>query len=336
MHTTEQKRGAILEKRLMLLNKFIVLNSEGGTDSFAKFLRREGIKKENFIDGLPPSLQSPPAGGIEAINDYTEYMNRIYFGQYLGHAKKTGSDISADGLVAEPGDDTWSGGDGTNYSLTAAERKAKRKARRLARKAAKEAAGKEPGDKKAMHVLNKLNPVFVSMRAAYLSLVRINMFGMATSLAKMKADADQSFWKKVQTKWYNMGGIKNILSTNVDKGKNKPQHLVRKSKQADGGEDFGAADPFTVGAWITAAGTAIGIIAPIIKDFKKNKGLPEDKGDEEMTQLPPDPDDDPAKDDKPEGKDNGEGMGTKMKWIIGGSIGAALLVTAIILFTRKK
>lgn len=334
--TIEQKRGDILEQRLNLLNDFIILNSEGGTDSFVKYLRQKGIKKEDFIEGLPTQLQSPPAAGIEAVMDYTERMNANYARQYLEHGKKIGMPADEFSVLGEiyGNDDTWSGVDGDDFSLTAEERKAKRKAKREARKKAKDAAIKEPGDKKAMHVLNKLNPLFVLIRNSYSALVRMNMFGLATTLNKMKIDADQSYWKKVLTKWYNMGGIKNILSTSVDKGKTKPQKLRRKKLRSDGTDEDLSLTGAEEAAIITAAGTAIAAILPIIISFKKKKGISEDEGDKEMDKEK-DPDDDPTTDDKPNGGD-GEGMSTKMKWIIGGSIGAALLITVIIIISVRS
>ncbi|MEK6882105.1 MAG: hypothetical protein AABY22_20985, partial [Nanoarchaeota archaeon] len=87
----KQNRAAILEKRLEVLAAYIESQVASPSEmSFADFVKRNGISKEDFVKDLPDSLKNPPAGGKAALTDYMNKMNDLYIKQ---------QSFNADGVV---------------------------------------------------------------------------------------------------------------------------------------------------------------------------------------------------------------------------------------------
>ena len=168
------------------------------------------------------------------------------------------------------------------------------------------------GGGKAVHAVNKANPAFLTMRGAMLSIINLNLVGIATALSEMKEDSDGAEdWKKILQKWWMWGGDKSKFEKAVNKGKNKKpafKALVEKGKKgsnfnggyydADGkGLDkagnsiiiasslLGIATPilasFTVTApvavWTGSAGGGFGAMGGMFKSYAKKKGVDEKK-----------------------------------------------------------
>ena len=64
----------------------------------------------------------------------------------------------------------------------------------------------------------------VAMRGAFLSILDLNLVGIASAFSLIKDAVDKSHWEKIKHKWWMWGGEKKHLDSAVDKGKNK-KHL---------------------------------------------------------------------------------------------------------------
>jgi hypothetical protein len=193
------------------------------------------------------------------------------------------------------------------------------------------------------------------VRGAFLSLVALNVRGLAQKLVKSmaKSDADtKAFWKK-------LGGDFDKLKKSIDKGKSK-KALFGKGKgleypylfnEAIGATEFqygaefvgefdqpfvGAVDWAAIGTFLAAAAPAL-IAADAL--FKK-KGVPEGEGavltDEEKKNTPPldkDGQGFEAADPDP-GTGSGSGSGFKPSPLLIGGIAAGAL--ALYFITKKK
>ena len=86
-------------------------------------------------------------------------------------------------------------------------------------------AGTFVGDKlgggKAVHAVNKFNPVFVTMRGSMLSVLKKNVVGMADAMAIIKEKSPNKRWEEVMQKWWMFGGEKAKFDKAVMKGKGK-------------------------------------------------------------------------------------------------------------------
>lgn len=91
-------------------------------------------------------------------------------------------------------------------------------------------------------------------RNAYLSLVGVNAFGLATKLGKVIRTGDN--WKRLWAKWESLGGRPSALENTILDGEKKKAILA--------GVSVGAAP--AIPAWVAAASAIIAAIAPIIKD----------------------------------------------------------------------
>jgi hypothetical protein len=197
------------------------------------------------------------------------------------------------------------------------------------------------------------------VRGAFLSLVALNVRGLASKLVKSmaKGDADtKAFWKK-------LGGDFDKLKKNIDKGKNK-KALFGKGKglkspyiyneyigatEFQYGAEFisefdepfmGAVDWAAIGAFLAAAAPALVAVGVL---FKK-KGVPEGEGDvlteeEKKNTTPLDPDGQGFEAADPEGKTTpsilpGFSTGFKPSPLLIGGLAAGAL--ALYFITKKK
>lgn len=134
------------------------------------------------------------------------------------------------------------------------------------------AAKKPEGAKKGLHIANKLNPIFVASRTAFRSLIAINMFNWGYKFNQMR-NSNSPYWKKLQQKWYNIGGDVGDLIASINSGKSK-KPIFKGKHSADGVETFNAfgIDDATIAAWIATATPIVAFVTPIVKDFKKSRG----------------------------------------------------------------
>jgi len=171
--------------------------------------------------------------------------------------------------------------------------------------------GNTLGGGKAVHAVNKFNPVFIQMRGAVLGILNKNVVGMSDALYLIKEDSDKSAWEKMMQKWWMWGGEKSKFDKAVMKGKGqKPLfkdvvEKFQKKKGFDGEYSYAnsqqlsnagdvvlvASSLLGVASAALAAGTATAPAAPyvgiggaafgsmggILKSFAKNKGASEEK-----------------------------------------------------------
>lgn len=113
--------------------------------------------------------------------------------------------------------------------------------------------------KKVGKFLNKINPVLATGRGAFLALVRLNMRGMASKMAK-----GQELGKigEVRKKWEKMGGKWSRMEKAINKGKGR-KALLGKGKGLDGIGDGG----ISAGVAGAAAAPVLAAIIPLLKKF---------------------------------------------------------------------
>ena len=171
----------------------------------------------------------------------------------------------------------------------------------------------------AVHAVNKLNPAFVVMRGAVLSIINLNMVGISDAMDKVKGS--KKHWDEILQKWWMWGGEKSKFDKAVSKGKGKKpvfKDLIEKFQKkkgfdgeysyVDGETDaqkagkavliasslLGVAStvlglvPEPSGAtkaaaiWTGAGGGAFGAMGGILKSFAKEQGVPP----EQVNQIP--------------------------------------------------
>lgn len=303
---TEKEKGSLLANRLKVLNNFLIQDK---TDSFAEYLHGQRIGKNDFISNLPEDLRDVPTSR-EEIMEYAKYMNAVYSGLYLDHVLKTRH--NADGHKCC--DDCQENADGTGRAKIRCStmyppprtRKRTKDAyaecvRKTAAQIAKNDEAKDTTEKKGKHNINKFNPVFVLMRSAFLSLLKLNIASLASVLNHMR-NQNGSSWKKLQIKWYNLGGDKDALNNSIASGRTKkpfPKFKKRKGHADGEEEELNAEDPKQAGKVALAAGGALGglagvlaldpltapavpyvgaggamlaVISPLLKEFARSKG----------------------------------------------------------------
>ncbi len=74
------------------------------------------------------------------------------------------------------------------------------------------------------HKVNQYNPATLAVRGAVISMLQSNLLGIATSFGIMR-DAKSKQWNDILQKWWIIGGDKDKLNSNVDRGKNKKPFL---------------------------------------------------------------------------------------------------------------
>jgi hypothetical protein len=200
-----------------------------------------------------------------------------------------------------------------------------RKARRAATKQAAKKIGLSPG------------------RAAYLSLLGINAWGLAKMFAGMKAKNSPDY-KKARDKFEQLGGKGNEFDKYVEKGKNKKAlklpltKLIQRKLSAEGYKDeyLGVVAEATI---VAAAGIVVAILNAIGKkpkdmdgeavDELKENALPEDEIDNLVTEEEEAGTLDYSDDPELQG-------GNLVWWIVGGILVAGIITTALYFVFKKK
>lgn len=82
----------------------------------------------------------------------------------------------------------------------------------------------------------QFNPLFIAFRGAYLGILKLNAWDMATKMANMEKLAKTNKkvadgWNKILIHWVKFGGDKNILLHNIELGKKRKPLLVRTNKR---------------------------------------------------------------------------------------------------------
>ena len=129
---------------------------------------------------------------------------------------------------------------------------------------------------------NRRKIFYSPARAAFLALLRVNLWGMSSVLSKTAFEVDNAttdkqsapnYWWDVQARWrnawYNLGGSWSSFVASVNKGKNRKPLFVAfaprsiknklKAKGITGVIGIGAVDPAT----LTTIGTAAAIISAL-------------------------------------------------------------------------
>ena len=76
---------------------------------------------------------------------------------------------------------------------------------------------------KGVHAFNKVSPTFIALRGSLLSMINLNLFGIATNLYQIKSDSNQKYWNDILQKFWMWGGDKEKFSKSVEKGNIKKQ-----------------------------------------------------------------------------------------------------------------
>jgi hypothetical protein len=129
-------------------------------------------------------------------------------------------------------------------------------------------------DSKIRHSISKFNPAFMTMRTAILSLIRLNVLGIASAFSEMK-DTGTDKYGQIKSKWYNWGGSKKSWDKAVSKGRKKKK-LFEKLVEGKGKRGFDSSydlDEFANAAGagnakaaksLLKASSGLGVIAGII------------------------------------------------------------------------
>lgn len=159
---------------------------------------------------------------------------------------------------------------------------------------------------------NRRTALLVAPRGAFLVLLRLNVWGMATLLSKQAFEISQAvtdtqtdgnYWWDVQARfrngWYNLGGNWNKFVAAVNAGKNKKPFLFKiapkgikaklKAQGIGGFQGIGAVDVAVITAKATAASGIYLALKPIIDDLfnKFSKDIPAEVVEEDLQTTPP-------------------------------------------------
>ncbi len=150
---------------------------------------------------------------------------------------------------------------------------------------------------KAVHLLAKISTPTILIRAAFISVLDMNLVGITSALGLVK-DKKGKHWEDILQKWWLMGGEKKNFNHFVDKHRNQKhlfEHLFNKKKHNATGEDslgdkVGKAAAFlgSAATVLTAAGqpaiaaypatsaAVLAVFAPTLKAFAKENGASPD------------------------------------------------------------
>lgn len=162
---------------------------------------------------------------------------------------------------------------------------------------------KKSGFGKVVGVLKKTNPLFILMRSSSLSLIRLNLWGMATKMAILKDKSSKDAkakkgWIQLMAHWIKFGGDKEKLIKGIEAGKGKKQLLTRKKKKVENtykkkkrtnnfdgenGEFFdnefrqefsnvAGVDDAAILTWITTGATVLSTMVAILRKNKETVG----------------------------------------------------------------
>lgn len=215
---------------------------------------------------------------------------------------------------------------------------------------------------KAFNVAKKAG--FAPMRNATNALIRLNLWGTATKMAKLKDLSPtnkqaKSAWVKILAHWIKFGGKKEALVNSINAGKGKKQLLTRKKKQVENpykkkkksgfdgeyGEFFDSAfkeefsNAFGIDDVLGLIGTAAVVFSTIVATLNKNKNLvgemPLSEADKEMlSENPPKTDSDLSAQDILDAEEENKKKNKKGIAII--VVGAIIIIGAILYLTKKK
>lgn len=385
----EKKRGIVLGKRIKLTDEFIEDHTKDKT-TFKTYLEGKGLTTDQFNANLPNVLKNEVVGDGTALDaDFIEYHNALSAYYHMLHVSdlvnknvpKKSSGLSADpslndltdivrndisrGMVpggAWVGADSWQNGFGKWFQKNVTDKvippgsavnKAGDKAIASVKKAAQNTYDAGTQGLKA--------PV----RGAFLSILDLNLVGIATSFKHVKDDKDQTHWNKILASWKNgFQGDDTKLANAVEIGAKKKELFKNlfHHKNADGsfsvdaGSDVGKSVNETAGAlaaitpilaaapdptvskaaagWTGIAGAALKVIQPILKGFAQSKGVP-------TTQLAPDFVPPPPGSTAPVGDNSGAGdfqtlLSDNKWWIVGGVAMITLIGVFLMTGTETK
>lgn len=276
----EKKRGAILHKRLGLINEFLVKGRF--TDvPFGAFLKKKRLNERMFLAELPASLQfvgiSNETPQSRRLLAYGVAMNKEYETQYLQHIVNTGAEdtMSCDGCSGKCGSVSADGDGAAKVKCNlkyppprAGKRKdaynacLKTEAVKIVEKRDEKKAAGVGALGNIAGVVNKTNPALVLMRNSFLSILAINLANTAKAFSIVK-DKKGDHWNKIVKKWVIFGGDLNALKNAIDNGKRKEpafKKLLGSKYSADGWE---SADG-NLGKTVAAASGAMGTISGIL------------------------------------------------------------------------
>lgn len=202
-----------------------------------------------------------------------------------------------------------------NSTGNSSDRKKTRKEKKESRKKRRKDIKEGNLDSKSRHSIAKFNPALATMRGSMISVIQLNVLGMADALNDMKQTGTPR-WEQLKTKWYNWGGSKKMWEKAVSKGKGKKpkfKNILEKHKKNnfDGQEYYGAEGkgmqdaskailytsaglavitpilaliPATQPAsvYTGSAGAGFGAMGGIFKGFAKDSGL----SDEDVNKIP--------------------------------------------------
>lgn len=137
----------------------------------------------------------------------------------------------------------------------------------------KKAAGK------AWEFIKKVNPLSVIGRNAFLLLVKLNVFGLATKLSKNPAD---KFNKMLET-WKKWGGDPKILQNNINQGKGKKPVFAKDTRNLKGLGEYvleglgQLGEPISITAALGAAAALIGVFKQFFGSLKSGASNAEEE-----------------------------------------------------------
>jgi hypothetical protein len=118
---------------------------------------------------------------------------------------------------------------------------------------------------KVLHEFNRYDPATLAARGAFLSVLGLNLVGIASALGVIK-DKNGKHWQDLQHKWWLLGGDGKHFDKEVQKHRNK-KHLFEdsikgfhKKKGVDGSYSASGADN-TAGNAVAGAATLLGSAA---------------------------------------------------------------------------
>ena len=120
-----------------------------------------------------------------------------------------------------------------------------------------------------LNKFNKVNPAMMAIRGAVISMLQINLLGIATGFGHMK-DKSSPQWEKIKDKWYLIGGDPNKLNSNVDRGKTKKELLkaavmkLMPKKHSFSGEYSNAGGGENIGTAVAVSAVLLGVATPIL------------------------------------------------------------------------
>jgi len=122
-----------------------------------------------------------------------------------------------------------------------------------------------------VHAVNKVDPAFITMRAAVIGILELNVVGISSAYSLVEKAKNPQHWNDMLQKWWMAGGEKDHFIKAIDKGKVK-KHLFeklfddfekKKKKNLESAEPAMGA-PANAGKAIAKAGSAISVIGGLI------------------------------------------------------------------------